>query len=89
VTAVRFGGDGRWLASAAADGSLNLWDLARPGLRPTPLRGHDLSIAALSFSPGADPGHLLSGDRANQHGCGACLTRGRTRSCCGHRSARL
>ncbi len=60
VTAVRFGGDGRWLASAAADGSLNLWDLARPGLRPTPLRGHDLSIAALSFSPGADPGHLLS-----------------------------
>ena len=60
VTAVRFGGDGRWLASAAADGSLNLWDLARPGLHPTPLRGHDLSIAALRFSPEADPGHLLS-----------------------------
>jgi WD40 repeat protein len=60
VKAVRFGGDGRWLASAAADGSLNLWDLARPVLRPTPLRGHDLSIAALRFSPGADPGHLLS-----------------------------
>jgi WD40 repeat protein len=60
VTAVRFGGDGRWLASAAADGSLNLWDLASPVLRPTPLRGHDLSIATLRFSPGVDPGHLLS-----------------------------
>jgi WD40 repeat protein len=60
VTAVRFGGDGHWLASAATDGSLNLWDLARPGLRPTPLRGHDLSIDALRFSPEADPGHVLS-----------------------------
>jgi WD40 repeat protein len=63
VTAVRFGGDGRWLASAAADGSLNLWDLAHPGLRPTPLRGHDLSIDALRFSPEADPGYLLSWGR--------------------------
>ena len=60
MTAVLFGGDGRWLASAAADGSLNLWDLARPGLRPTPLRGHDLSIDGLRFSPEAEPGHLLS-----------------------------
>ena len=55
VTAVRFGGDGRWLASAAADGSLNLWDLASPVLRPTPLRGHDLSINGLRFSPEGDP----------------------------------
>ena len=60
VTAVRFGADGRSLASAATDGSLNLWDLARPGLNPTQLRGHDLSIAALRFSPEADRGHLLS-----------------------------
>jgi WD40 repeat protein len=60
VTAVRFGGDGRSLASAATDGSLNLWDLARPGLRATSLRGHDLSIAVLRFSPEADPGYLLS-----------------------------
>jgi WD40 repeat protein len=60
VTVVRFGGDGRWLASAAADGSLNLWDLAHPVLRPTSLRGHDLSIKALRFSPEADPSHLLS-----------------------------
>ena len=54
------GGDGRSLASAATDGSLYLWDLARPGLHPTSLRGHDLSIAALRFSPEADPGYLLS-----------------------------
>ena len=60
VTAVQFGGDGRWLASAAADGSLNLWDLASPVLRPTPLRGHDLSINALRFSPEGDPAHLVS-----------------------------
>ncbi|MGO9419489.1 toll/interleukin-1 receptor domain-containing protein [Roseiarcus sp.] len=60
VTALRFGGDGRWLASAAADGSLNLWDLMSPVPRLTPLRGHDLSIDAIRFSPGADPGHLLS-----------------------------
>jgi len=63
VTAVRFGGDGRSLASAATDGSLNLWDLARPGLHATPLRGHDLSIDALRFSPEADPGYLLSWGR--------------------------
>jgi WD40 repeat protein len=60
VTAVRFGGDGRSLASAATDGSLNLWDLTHPGLNPTPLRGHDLSITALRFSHEADPGYLLS-----------------------------
>jgi WD40 repeat protein len=60
MTAVRFGGDGRWLASAAEDGSLNLWDLASPVLRQTPLRGHDLKINALRFSPGAVPDHLLS-----------------------------
>lgn len=60
VTAVRFGGEGRWLASSATDGSLNLWDLARPGLRLTPLRGHDRPIDALRFAPEAEPGHLLS-----------------------------
>jgi WD40 repeat protein len=60
VTVLRFGGDGRWLASAAADGSLNLWDLAQPVLRATPLRGHDLSIKALRFSPEDEPSHLLS-----------------------------
>src|SRR5262249_15199262 len=60
VNAIRFGGDGHWLASAAADGSLYLWDLVRPGLHPTPLRGHDLSIDALRFSSEASPGHLLS-----------------------------
>jgi WD40 repeat protein len=60
VTVVRFGGDGRWLASAAADGSLNLWDLVRPGLRPMPLRGHDLAIDAIRFSPEADPSHLVT-----------------------------
>jgi WD40 repeat protein len=60
VTVTRFGGGGRWLASAATDGSLILWDLASPILRQTPLRGHDLSIKALRFSPEADPGHLLS-----------------------------
>jgi WD40 repeat protein len=39
---------------------LNLWDLIGPVPRLTALRGHDLSIDALRFSPGADPGHLLS-----------------------------
>ncbi|GGI21019.1 hypothetical protein GCM10010987_12280 [Bradyrhizobium guangdongense] len=60
VTVVGFGGHGHWLASAAADGSLYLWDLVHPGLRAMPLRGHDLSIAALRFSPGVDTGYLLS-----------------------------
>ena len=63
VTAVQFDGGGRWLASAAEDGSLDLRDLAHPGLRQTPLRGHDLKIDALRFSPGADPDHLLSWGR--------------------------
>jgi WD40 repeat protein len=60
VTVVRFDGDGRWLATAATDGSLNLWDLASPVLRRTPLRGHDLSVSALRFSPEPQPSHLLS-----------------------------
>jgi WD40 repeat protein len=63
VTVVRFGGEGHWLASAAADGSLNLWDLASPLLRQTSLRGHDLSVTALRFSPEAEPSHLLSWGR--------------------------
>ena len=63
VTAVQFDGGGRWLASAAEDGSLDLRNLAHPGLRQTPLRGHDLKIDALRFSPGADPDHLLSWGR--------------------------
>jgi WD40 repeat protein len=63
VTAVQFDGGGRWLASAAEDGSMDLRDLAHPGLRQTPLRGHDLKIDALRFSPGAGPDHLLSWGR--------------------------
>ena len=59
VTVVRFGG-GHWLASAASDGSLNLWDLASPVLRSTPLRGHDLSIDGLRFSLEGDPTRLVS-----------------------------
>jgi WD40 repeat protein len=67
VMAVRFERDGRRLASAAADGSLNLWDLTRPELERTPLRGHDLSISGLRFSSEDDPHYLLSwgaGERA-------------------------
>ena len=63
MTAVQFDGGGRWLPSAAEDGSMDLRDLARPGLRQTPLRRHDLKIDALRFSPGAGPDHLLSWGR--------------------------
>jgi WD40 repeat protein len=60
VMAARFGGAGHLLATAAADGSLNLWDLVSPVPRPTPLRGHDLSVNGLRFSPEGDPTHLVS-----------------------------
>ena len=62
VTVARFGG-GHWLASAASDGSLNLWDLVSPVLQATPLRGHDLSINGLRFSPEGNPTQLVSWGR--------------------------
>lgn len=65
VTVLKFGGGGRWLASGATDGGLNLRDLASPDLHLQALRGHELAVRQLVIPPGAEVGSLLSwGDDA-------------------------
>lgn len=60
VNAVAFDDTGHWLGSAAADGSVRLWDFSRQTIPSMLLRGHDLSVAGLRFAGGADPKQLVT-----------------------------
>ncbi len=51
--------DGRWLASASEDKTVQLWDLQHPENRPVRWR-HEAPVHSVVFSPGGDS--LLSGD---------------------------
>ena len=46
--------DGRWVAAAAEDGAIWIWDLAALALGPTTLRRHATEVNALAFSPASD-----------------------------------
>ena len=48
--AVVFSPDGRMLATAGADDTLRLWDVAKGGLLSSPIR-HERAIRAIAFSP--------------------------------------
>lgn len=60
VNAVAFDSTGHWLGSAAADGSVKLWDFSRQTFPSVSLRGHDLSVVGLRFESGTDPKQLVT-----------------------------
>jgi WD40 repeat protein len=55
-----FSDDGRWLATGSADATARLWDLADPTLPSVLLRGQDLQVTRVVFSPGLEPRHLVT-----------------------------
>jgi WD40 repeat protein len=59
VAAVAFAPDGKTLASGGADGTVRLWDPARPEATPVILRGHEGGVLSVAFAP--DGKRLASG----------------------------
>jgi hypothetical protein len=57
VYAVAFSPDGRLLATAGADRTVRLWDVATGHLHGVPLTGHTDAVHGLAFSPN---GRLLA-----------------------------
>ncbi|HYN19981.1 MAG TPA: WD40 repeat domain-containing protein, partial [Thermoanaerobaculia bacterium] len=51
VRAVRFSSDGKWLAAARGDGTIELWETARLKDPPLVLSGHKSWVWSLDFSP--------------------------------------
>jgi len=60
VNSVVFSDDGRWLATGSADATARLWDLADPTLPSVLLRGQDLPVTKVVFSPGSAPRYLVT-----------------------------
>jgi WD40 repeat protein len=60
VSSAVFSDDGRWLATASADATARLWDIADLTLPSVLLRGQDLPVAKVLFSPGSSPRHLVT-----------------------------
>jgi WD40 repeat protein len=60
VNSAVFSDDGRWLATGSADATSRLWDLADPTLPSVLLRGQDLPVAKVVFSPGSAPRYLVT-----------------------------
>ena len=54
VTALAFSEDGGRLASASLDGTVRLWDAARPDRKPIRLSGHGGWVWAVAFADGGE-----------------------------------
>jgi WD40 repeat protein len=60
INSAVFSDDGRWLATGSADATARLWDLADPTLPSVLLRGQDLPVTKVVFSPGPASRHLVT-----------------------------
>ena len=58
VSQVRFSPDGRWIASASADGTIRIWD-SRTGKHMRTLEGHLAGVSTIAWSP--DSNTIASG----------------------------
>jgi WD40 repeat protein len=59
-----FGPDGRLIASASGDRTINLWDPARPSRPPVALTGHRERVNSVAFS---SDGRLLASASPRRH----------------------
>jgi WD40 repeat protein len=59
VFGVQFSPDSQWLATAAEDNTIRLWNPSEPQAAPVILQGHNSAVGPLAFS--ADGHWLLSG----------------------------